>query len=295
MKRLANICIILLCFITTSAYANRIVALVNNQPITDYNLNIEYNIIKILNGLDESKINVQDIRNQVLNNIITKILVKDQIGEKDSKPSLTEESVKARLKHFEEAKGLPTGTLSSRLRQYGITNYELQRFFSDADMMENVYRQVSNSGKDVSKSQIKTTISQLNARDFEYKLKVFSTNDKNEASYNNLDILRSKVKCNNYKNKLGKDIKVSELSTYFSQLHPMLQTAVVDLDEGESSIIYQTEQNYNFVLVCEKDVVDIKPEQVDYLKNMLGQKRMNKNLARFIKTLRSKANIKIFN
>ena len=100
--------------------------------------------------------------------------------------------------------------------------------------------------------------------------------------------------CHDIKESLYKDFSTLEIvNQNLSTLDSTLQTILKDLNTGEKSSVFEMQDGFKLILMCNKKIVNITLDENNYVVNLLTNKKMSQKAQKYFEDMRKKAYIKI--
>lgn len=291
VKKLLLIFIVLVS--STVRAGQDIAALVNDEPITNYELQARKKMLMVLNNIKNADSNIMNqINHAALNSLIEEELLSQHAKKTGQK--ISSEDVDRAIESIDQRNNRPQGAIVGFLKASGV---DIESFRSQIkseiikmNLMSYLSRTVS-----VSPKEIDTIILDSNQKDAKIVAKIFTSLDKEPQTLQKMYNLRKHSKtCGNLKeNAYNKFANVAEVDNNFSNLDPQMQSLVKDLRVNHSSSVFETGDGFKFVMLCEKEIISLTPEENMYVNNFLVNKKMSQKAQKFFGDLKKKAYIKI--
>jgi len=277
------------------AESRKIVAIVNNEPITWYEFQARKKMIVALNNVKNSD-NDSSIDRQIsqtaLNSLIDDELMRQhaiKVGAKISDSELNDA-----ILSIEERNEMPKGHLINFFKSKGVDINSFKSQIKSELIKSNILSYMSKSVT-ISPKEIDYLILSNNVKNVKLSLKVFTSKDKSEKTINKMQTLQKNLKrSNSIKDSMYKDFAdLAVIEGNLSSLDNQLQTIIKDLDKGSVSSIFESSEGFKLVLVCSKIVDHMSDEENSYVINFLTNKKMSQQAKKFFSDMRKRAYIQI--
>jgi parvulin-like peptidyl-prolyl isomerase len=278
------------------AKSDKILAIVNNEPITSFDLMQTKKIVIFFNNITKITPEIDSqLSSMSLDSLINQVLIKEQKNKFQLK--ITDDEIESSIRSIEDQNKLPHGYFRKAMQERHIE----YRFFTSKIESDIILRKISQQifvpNILVSKDEVDQAIINSNSKPVKLSLKVFSSNDASVKTHKSMDRLRKKLKdCN----KLPKPSEyeqfatLKELSEDISQLSPLIKSATKGLRNNQVSSVLKTDDNFQILMVCQREVENISDEESNFVANSIGGNKLNMQTQRFYNNLRKKSYIKIF-
>lgn len=283
----------LLSFYNALATDKDIVAMVNGQPITRYQLNNRTKlIINTQNITFDSSEKRDEFDKQIINQLIEEVLI-NKAGQ-DFGIEIKDEMVNSAIASLEKQNNLPKNYMLPILREHGLS-IESYKDKITSDLIRSRIFSILASDITVTETEAKNVL--LNSKGANPKIHVWvfslKRDDNSSDALTKMQNLRSSLMKSDL-NKLSvhdkEEADVVELTDY-SKLTPYSKSMLQDTNKGSVSQIYKENDQYKLMVVLEKDFVDIK--KVAAIKDSLKMQKAGRKYNFFVKNLHSKADIVI--
>lgn len=283
--------ILLLSFFLCSYVTNdKISVVVNKHPITEQEILDRMNFIVV-----GQKVNLSDADTKnYLRMLATNSLIDDYLlieGAEKYKITASDQDVKNFIVSVEDSKHMKRGQLSSI---YSSTKGLYNSFFEKmrAELVKSkVSNQVFLRQISVEDSEVDNLLVNFTNKNIFLSMKEYSTNDTKDSGYK----LLKKIQNNNFScSKVGKISKVtiSDIKSNISDLTRDDKELVANIKQGEFSPIQERDGKLITYQICSKKVLALSQEEQNNIANMIGNKKINHKLLKYIESLRKKAYIK---
>jgi hypothetical protein len=270
-----------------------IVAMVNGQPITQYQLNNRTKlIINTQNITFDSSAKRDEFDKQIINQLVEEELIK-KAGQ-DFGIEIKDEMVKASIASLEKQNNLPKDYMLPILCEHGLS-VESYKDKITSDIIRGRIFSILASDIVVTETEARNVL--LNSKGAKPKIHVWVFSLKNEKSSSNaltkMENLRRSLMKSDLTNLSVQDTEVTDVVelTDYSNLTPHNKSILQDTNQGSVSQIYKEKDQYKFMVVLEKDFSDGK--KVAAIKDNLKMQKAERKYNFFIKNLHSKADIVI--
>lgn len=292
MKNFFVIIIVALCgFSNVFATDSDVVAMVNGQPITRYQLNNRTKLIintQNINFDNSAKRDAFD--KQIINQLIEEELIKK--AGKDFGIEVKDEMVNAAIASLEKQNNLPKNYMLPILREHGLST-ESYKDKITSDIIRGKIFSILASDITVTETEARSVL--LNSKGAKPKIHVWvlSVQGNDNSSLAKMENLRrSLIKSDLTKLSLQNqsDADAKEFKDY-SKLTAHNKSILQDTNKGSVSAIYKESNEYKLMVVLEKDFFDVK--ELATVKNNLKMQKAERKYNFFIKNLHNKADIVI--
>lgn len=282
--------------IVTQSFASvqKIVAIVNDDPITLSELNERARLIAFFSNVspDDHNQNIA-IRKLALENLIDEQLLFQQ--EKTLGIKIDEQSIDNGITNIEDSNKMSKGQLALILQENNISNRSFRNKVKCDILKSRIFSEVLLHGVTINSNDLEAVILNRVAKDAEMTLKIFSAIGVDQKSYNKMRDLGKKIKnCNLPKAASYKDIaSLEEVNLKFSKLDPQMKNIVRTLKVGSHSGVIKIQDRFKIVMVCGRKIDKVSDKENNYLVNFLTNKKLTLKLKKYQEDLRKKAYIKI--
>lgn len=285
---------IIMCSSNALAKLPNIVALVNDAPITLYEFEARKKFIAVMQNVQNP--NDTSIDKQ-LNKIALESLIDEKVLEANAEnigAQVSDEDIDAAITDIEERNKMPKGGFIEFLKSKNV-NIDSARSQLKAQIIQmNVFSRISRTIK-ISPKDIDSVILSNEAVDVQVLAKIFTSKDKNDKTLRKMYTLQKSIKkCDVKPSLYDKFANVVELDKGLKTIDKQLQTVIKDLEIGQTSSVFETEEGFKLVLLCDRVIKGVTEEENKYITNFLTHKQMSKNTVRFLENLKKKACIQVF-
>jgi len=290
MKKLL---LIIAIFFTFNAFADssNIVALVNNEPITLNEFHARKKMIMALNNV-ESVTPAQDkqLSDVAIKSLVDESLLYQYAGDKE----ISQEEIDNAIKSIEDRNKMPHGSLLQYLKSRSVNKDTFISQIKSELIKMNILSSLSRSVQ-VSNKEIDATILSSDQKDVEVSMQVFTSKDKSDKTFSQMNNLKSKLKkCSAVHKSLYNNFATkTEINDKLSNMEGTKQTIIKDLNPDQASNVFEKDNKFEIVLVCTKKFLNISEEENNYVVNFLTNKKISQKAQKFFDDMHKRAYIKI--
>ena len=291
MKKFFSIIAIIFAVTLANAALPNIVALVNDDPITLHEFLARKQMIMALNDI----VHPDSQKDKQLNEIAIKSLIDELLIYQYSKGKRsTESEIAEAIATIEEQNKMQKGQLIQYLKSKSVDVNSFKSQIGSEIIKMNIISSLS-KGVAVSSKEVNQIILGSNAKDAEISAQIFVSKDKNDKTLQQMYNLQKRLKaCPEVKNSSYKDFATLEvINQNLSTLDAALQTIIKDLDIGQKSSVFETQEGFKLILICDKKVINVTADENNYVINLLTNKKMSQKAQKFFDDMRKRAYIKI--
>lgn len=268
-----------------------IVAMVNGQPITQYQLNNRTKlIINTQNITFESAAKRDEFDKQIINQLVEEELIKK--AGRDFGIEIKDEMVKASIASLEKQNNLPKNYMLPILREHGLS-VESYKDKITSDLIRGRIFSILASDIVVTDNEARNVL--LNSKGAKPKIHVwvFSLNADASMALTKMENLRRSLMKSDLTNLSAQNKEVADVVelTDYSKLTSHNKSILQDINQGSVSQVYKEKDQYKLMVVLEKDFADVK--KVAVIKDNLKMQKAERKYNFFIKNLHNKADIVI--
>jgi parvulin-like peptidyl-prolyl isomerase len=284
----------LISFSMSNAGADKIEAVVNNQPITSYDLS---QISKMMLFLS----NITHVDKQLERQVYFKarsLLINQTLVLQEAKKhglDVKEDELRSYIAGLEEDNKAPTGYFQTTFKQQHL-DYAFFENKMRADILLKKMQKTLFPEPTVNKDSIDQVIIDTSNKPNSFELVVFNSLENNDKAYKKMaNLHKSLQNCS----KLPIEKKYNEFANmqYITQdihnMEPTLQATIRGMTVGQISNVIKTQQGFEIVMVCKRQIMEVSHEEVDKLNDLIVHNKMNMDRQRFFINLRKKAYVKI--
>lgn len=283
-------------FLTCNSFAalDKIVAVVNDDPITLKELDDRVRMVAFLSNIDQSSIkNNKELRYVALNSLIDEELLEQQQNKMGLK--ITTEDVENGIRNIESQNKMSHGDLLGMLRQNGISVDSFKKKIAIDILKYRIVSEIFAPHVKINNDQFESVVFHHKVKDADIKLNILSSKDSSKESYTRMVRLSKRLKtCEKLTEYTYRDIAdLESLDTRFSKLDSNIQNLVINLKNGNNSPVVKIGDNFKIVMLCKKKLDSFSDEENIYIANFLINQKVSLQLKKYQNTLRKKAYIKI--
>jgi len=296
IKKLVNIVFVLVVANVANAVGSKILSTVGNDVITTNDLESRYVALVKTNNLDPTPQEIKSIRLQLLHSLINeKIIIQEA---RRLKMNITDQDIKEAIKNIDRNQNLPEGSFIKHHEQYGISEEDIkeQMYVKIAwqRILVNVvfptYGQDSISDIDLNEFMVQNHPTSIRIKGFIYQF-----------SKDNLSPLRKlyKVNKNNLCNieslKKATGIVPDTIDSPLKNIRNHKIRQVASFAREERAILTAERDNKIAALIlCEKKPT-VSEKELEAMREELKNKKMELYTEHYLKNLKKKKPIKIYN
>lgn len=294
MKHYLAIFILLL---ATQSFADvqKIVAVVNDDPITMQEFSARKKMVMLFNKISSlSTEQERGFNKAVLDGLIEEQIIIQQ-GQKLG-IKVADEEVASAIAGIEERNKMHQGQLTAQMSSSGVDSSTFRSKIKAELLKNKVISGSLASGLSVSPSEVDAAVLDTNSKDASISMKVMTALDDSEKAYNKMIALSKKLpgSCDKLKAKSFKGVAdVAEVSTKLSHLDPQVQSVVKEMVAGEHSDVIKVGNRLKLFMVCSKKIENFTADETNYIVNFLGNKKLFLKSQKYMEDLRKRAYIKI--
>ena len=291
-----NFIILFLLFVSVQALADvqKIVAIVNDDPITQTELDERTKLIAFCSNVSPEDYNQRvKIRKIAIENLIDEELLSQQ--EKALGIKVDDDAIDNGISNIEENNKMPKGQLALMLREQNISASSFRTKVKNDILKFRLASEVFAPDVNINNNDLETIALNQKVKDVDLKLKVFSTNDLSVKSYNNMQGISRKLKsCKRLKGIRYKfiatlDVIDSKLSKLDAQTKNIVRNLIVNSNSG----VVKIGDEFKIIMVCNRAIDNLSEKESNYFTNVLTNKKLGLKLKKYQEDLRKKAYIKI--
>jgi len=275
---------------------DKIIAIVNDKPITRFNILQAKKMMTLFNKVDVITPEIdQQLNKTALDNIINQTLIQEQ--KKIFKIKVPKEEIQIAIRNIEANNELPEGFFKKIFQEKNI-DYSCLEDKIEADILfKKITQQFFISNILVDKNEVDNVIIASGIKNINLALKIFSSNNLKDNSYKNMSKLRAKLKnCDKLpkKHEYEQFAAMQEITTNTNQLEPLIRSTAQTLMPNQTSAVLKYDNNFQIIMVCGREIENLSEEEGNSIANAIGNNKLSKQTQRFYTNLRKKAYIKIF-
>jgi len=296
MKKTLQLVITLSIFITNMVFASdEIVAIVNDEPITGYELQERKNLLSTLENIkfNNSK-QEQEFANKILDKLIEEKLINQHAASMEIE--ISEKQVDSAIHTLEKRNNMLRGEMKTRIQQQDLSFDSYQEHIKAELTKSNIFSMIF-SDIDVSTSEIDNVVSIANINDFKFTAWVFSSKNNTLADYKKMQKLRPQLSgCDKVQLDKKPFLEFADSRKITNMTKPLsnkTKSMLVDTDKGQVSDVYQDNGQFKLLVTCDKSLITSE----DHLKNIkvnITDKKASRQVLLFLKGLYKRADITRF-
>ncbi|MCC8417198.1 MAG: SurA N-terminal domain-containing protein [Rickettsia endosymbiont of Bryobia graminum] len=290
MKNLFCLFIMLLNITIAKAELPKIVALVNNEPITLNEFQARKRMIMAFNNIDLNN----SEKDKQLNKIVMKTLIDDTLLYQSTKNKPSDRELNEAICEIEQRNKMPKGQFIEFLKSKSIDINSFKSQIGAEIIKMNILSSFSKSIT-ISPKEINTALLITNSKDAEISALSFTSKDKSNKTLSKMHNLQKNIKnCNDIKkSSYDSFARMENINQKISNIDSSLKTILKDLNTEEKSNVFETKEGFKLILMCNKKVVNITKDENEYVLNFLTNKKMSQKAQKYLDNMRKKAYIKI--
>jgi len=284
--------LIFIVFFSFAIYAHakildKIVAIVNGEVITLYDLKKEIKKTSLAQGLNIS-LNNKEVVKQFLSDMINKMLFKEEADKLGIKVSKYE--VENQLKQIIKSSELTEQEFENELKKEGLTIEEIKKSIEDNIKINKLISYMVRSKVVVTDEDIKKYF-----EDHNMKLKQKEIANLILFQSENKEVLKKIVVKSGEKLQAPPGVKTMDLGEVdVDALQQNWKNALKGVKKGQLTPIFEVNSKYFRVYVKEKKLVNpLADDKIHQIKNKIYAEKLKKRYIEYISKLRSKAVIEI--
>ncbi len=286
-------CLIAIVFNLTIAKAelSNIVALVNNEPITLHEFLTRKHMIMALNNINNPNHQMdRQIDKMTINNLIEEVLLYQAVHGKKS----SEEELNESIKTIEQRNKMTEGQLIQFLKSKSIDINSFKSQIGAEIIKINILSSIGRSIA-ISTEEVDATILATNAKDAEISAQIFTSKDKETKTLKKMCSLQKHLNnCYDVKESLYKKFSTLEIvNQNLSTLDFRLQAILKDLNTGKKSSVFEMQDGFKLIIMCNKKILNVTPDENNYVINLLTNKKLLQKAQKYFEDMRKKAYIKV--
>lgn len=293
MKKYAILIISLISLLTSNiSVADKIVAIVDDSPITSSEVQNLKKLLIYFDAIDKSK-DEKFISKMVLDTAISDKVIANY-AEK-AKMNASDQEIDAIIEGMAKSKNITKKELIRHLTKTLNIPEKYFRFkLSIESLRGKIVREVLSRDIDITMQDVESLALSTNFRDATLDLQIITAKDNGQKFFKKMENLRGKIKnCRQAKRASYKRFAdMTEMTTRLSKLSPDMQALVRELPIGAPSNVIE-DGKLRIVMVCDRIIDDISHQENFNLSNLIGNKKLQVAAQKFLQDLRKKAYVKI--
>lgn len=270
-----------------SAFKSSIVAVVNDKPITENQLEMRKKLIRYVNNIQG---NPNVVKKIAIGSLVDQYVF-ETIASK-SRIKLSSKDVDNHIAEIAKQNNITTSDMLGSIRSNGVDIEDFKAYIK-LEMIKSIIVYQHIPRHKVSENEIEQMLSPTGFYDVQLVVKKITTKDHNNNSLKDLNKLVSKknVNCTNIPTVLS-FANVDSERISLNSLQPLVKEKFVNAEENEFSEIIDNGTSYTVFLVCKKDV-HINPEARNKAASSIENKKLMIEANRLFDTYRKRARIQI--
>lgn len=291
MKKLLLIIGTIFIFNVAQASLPNIVASVNDEPITLNEFRARKKMIMVLNNV-ESVTPAQDkqLSDLAVRSLIDESLLFQYAGDRE----ILQEEIDDAIKSIEDRNKMPHGSLLQYLKSKSVNHDSFISQIKSELIKMNILSGISRSVQ-VSNKEIDVAILSSDQKDVEVSMQVFTSKDNTNKTFTRMNNLKNRLKkCADVKKSLYDNFATMQVVTNkLSKIDRVKQTIVNDLSPDKTSNVFEINNKFEIILVCDKKILNVNEDESNYVVNFLTNKKILQKAQKIFENMRKKAAIKI--
>lgn len=295
MKKFILLIITFLTMHYVSAALPQVVAMVNDKPITFYDLNSRKQIIFTLNNIQNPTRDVDfQISQMALKSLIDEILIFEQAEKFGIKVS--ENEVNEVISGIEQKNKLLPGYMT-KLFHHNALDYDNFKAQIKSEVVKMNILSYFSRGIKVSNNEIFALAVSNPRQDAVVSFKVFTSKDKSNKNFVKMKNLQAKLgRCDKIKPSIYQDFSdLENFNKNLRDLSPLMKSIVLDLKLHNASNVFEDEHGFKTVLLCSRSVPTLTKEESSAIVNALTDYKISHKASKFMQDMRKKARIHLKN
>ncbi|MBP7190174.1 MAG: SurA N-terminal domain-containing protein [Rickettsiaceae bacterium] len=273
--------------------SEKIVAIVNNSPITLQELNDRKMLIAFISHIDASNpAESQKLQKTAMDSLIDEELLNQQ--KENFGLEIAESDIDNGVRNIEKQNNMPDGGLATLLSKNGINISSFRKKIASDLLKYKIMAEVITPDVKITSSQLESVILSQNYKDASVVLKILTSKDSSSASHKEMRTLSKRIRgCDLSGVKYDSFATLEDVDTKFSKLDPKIKTTVINLPVGKCSSVLMLDDRFKILVLCSKKMDAFNQKEGDYLSNVLINKKVAIKLKKYQIELRQRAYIKI--
>lgn len=291
MKKIILVISSVILLFSQSVFAEKIVAIVGKQSITDTEIATLKKILTYFEDF-EKKPN-EDLSKLILNSAISDQVIDNYAAKIGMK--LSEFEVDNFIASLAKSKKLETDEFLDHIQnELHISKKDFRKKMRIEVLRSKIVREVVAQDLAVSDEEVTSMVLSTNYKDAILDIQILTSKDNSEKSYKQMYKIRDEIKdCSSLKTlKFGKFAELSEITTRISRLSNVIQSFAKDLPIGVASDVVEDEY-LKVIVVCARKIDQFTDEDNINISNFLGNKKLQIKAQKFFQNLRKKEYVKI--
>jgi len=275
---------------------DKIVAIVNNEPITLSLLEQRKKIIRFLSNVPSLSAEQEKIfTKNALQTLIDDAILSQYANKQGIKVSDSE--VTNFIKYIETNNKMSEGQFEKSALSRNIARESFRAKMKIEVLRSKIVHEVVAQQVSITRGDVDSLMLDTNSRDANLSLKIFTSNNTSDKSYRLMSKLIDKIKVKGCerasKIKYKSYASLNEVDATLSSLKPNIQGIVKDMSIGDVTDVIKSDDNFQVILLCGKTISAFPEDEVAKVSQIVLQKQLNVKARKFLQTLRKKAYVKI--
>ncbi len=270
----------------------KIVAIVNNIPITLQELEDRKKLILYLAGAEKKDV-AGYLNQSALNSLIDDALFTEQANA--LRIQIPQDAIMNVIKKLEQQNNIPAGSILSGLMIRNIPEYTIKNKIFSELVKEKIISEILVKNINTDTEEINDTLIGNNAKDAKINMIVISSKKNDTSSYNEMLKLHKKIKtCKNIPPKLYNSFAtISIVESTLSKLPSREQLIVKNLKSQQKSSVLSIDNTFKIIILCAKEIVNLTNEENANVLNLIGNKKLSIKFKKYYDSLYRKTYIEI--
>ena len=275
------------------ASEDKIVAIVNKQPITLSELDQRKKIMKFFGNVSNlSAEQEKAFTTSVLNSIIDGEVLTQHADKTGIKVS--DQEIQNFVRHIEANNKMSEGQFEKSVMNLHVTRDAFKESIRIEVLRSKIIHDVIGQQVNVTRGEVDSLILDTNSRDAKLSLKVFTSKRNNDKAYSSMSKLSSRIKnCAQISHlRYQSFATVSDVETTLSALSPNVQGVMKDMHIDQATAVIRGDKLQIYVL-CAKKIEGFSDTDATQVHQLVSSKQLNVKARKFLQNLRKKAYVKV--
>lgn len=290
-------CFFVILLLIKSVYADNsgIIAVVDDEPITQYDLTNRKKLLKLFGNTEALSI-------QNFNKLALQSLIDDQIllnYANKNKIVISDKEVNDSLVIVENRMNLPTGDLIKLIKYHNIDLSAFKKQILVELIKSNILSDISKF-IEVTPKELENLVVTTGTKKAIIDAKLFVAKENNQKAMNNMQKLNQKLQSMQCFNNIPATLytpfaELEEINhKLITELPKEIGSIIKDLSINSASTVFNHENKLKIVLLCSKKIEGITDAENQHIMNFLNQKKMSQKAQKFLGDIKKKAYVKIY-
>lgn len=273
--------------------SDKIVAIVNDSPITLQELSDRKKLVAFLSHIDpDDPIQSKKLQKTSMDSLIDEVLLNQQ--KKDLGVEISDEDIDNGLNNIEKQNNMPDGGLRALLIQNNVSIASFRNKIGSDILKYRIIAEVLTPDVKITPSQLEAVILGQNYKDAAVTMKIITSKDSSKKTYKEMKSIAKNIRGCDLSNVGYEQVAtVEDVETKFSKLDGKMKTTVMNLQVGRHSSVLMHGDRFKIIVLCSKKIDNLKEQEGHYLSNVLINRKVTVKLKKYQNELRQKAYIKI--